>query len=314
MRKYQVLCAGAYPALQRTLYLAKFFPGRVNRCGRVDLDVAGKAVNAARVAKRLGLRPVLSGFSGGSSGDEIERLLQQQGLDYSGFWRVAAAVRICQTILPEDGAPFTELVEEGPVLPDEDWGALSRYCCRCLEKMGDAAVILAGTMPAHASRSFYLDVMQAAKGPVLLDTSGPMLLDCVRARPDVVKINADELGATFGGDASDPRVLIDMSRRLLVAGAGVVGITQGAGDAYLVTPDAVWRFAIPTVAVVSPLGSGDSVNAGMIAGLLEGRSLVEAFGFGLAAGSANVETAKPGVLERRRVEVLYDALRAVQVQ
>jgi fructose-1-phosphate kinase PfkB-like protein len=177
--------------------------------------------------------------------------------------------------------------------------------------MGHAALILAGTMPAHGSQDFYPDLIRASDGPVLLDTSGATLLRSVMANPDVVKINTDELCATFGRKACSAEDVVSMSRTLIEGGAGAVGVTAGAEDAYLVTPDGAWRFSIPGVAVVSPLGSGDSVNAGLVTALLEGRNLLDAFAFGLAAGSANAETEKPGHLERDRVEALCAVLQPV---
>ena len=308
MAKRRFFCAGAYPALQRTLFLSAFVPGAVNRIESVRLDVAGKAVNAARALQRLGGNPVLGGFSGGSSGRDIEALLQAEGLDCEGVLSVDAAVRICQTILPKDGSPFTELVEEGPRLAAADWDALAQHCCACLRMAaGYGAVILAGTMPEHASMDFYPELMHAAQAPVILDTSGPALHAALPARPDIVKIKADELRGSFQAGAGDD--IVALAGRMLAGGAVSVGITQGAHTAFLVTHEGAWAYKIPAVQAVSALGSGDCVNAGLAFGLAEVRPLVDAFAFGLACGTANAEVAHPGGIDPDRVATLLPMVR-----
>ncbi len=294
MEARRFFCAGAYPALQRTLFVSRFVPGAVNRSNQVRLDVAGKAVNAARALQRLGGHPVLAGFSGGSSGSEVERLLKEEELDYGGFLRVDAPVRICQTILPSDGSPFTELVEEGPALGVQMWEALCSHCCDQMQQIGGGVAILAGTMPRHASLDFYPTLIRAANMPVILDTSGRALLAALSAKPAVVKINADELRVSCALDGVDSTDIVAMARHLLGKGAGCVGVTRGARDAFLVTDHCVWSYEIPAVKVVSALGSGDCVNAGMAEAIARGEALEKAFAFGLACGTANAEVAQPG--------------------
>jgi len=297
-------CAGAYPALQRTLFVSRFVPGTVNRSNAVRLDVAGKAVNAARALQRLGGDPVVAGFSGGSSGMEIERLLREDGLDCSGLLSIDAPVRICQTILPSDGNPFTELVEEGPELNMDTWRALAAHCAGCIQEMDAGVMILAGTMPEHASLDFYPELILAAQVPTILDTSGRALLAALEAKPDIVKINAEELRTSCALDGIVTENVVDMASHLLSKGAGCVGITRGGQAAFLVTEHGVWSFAVPAVEVVSALGSGDCVNAGMAYALAKGESLEEAFSFGLACGSANAEVEQPGGIDVDRVIAL----------
>jgi len=304
----RILCVGAYPALQRTLWFDRFAPGTVNRSQRVGLDVAGKAVNAARALRRLGGLPVLAGFCGGATGVEVARLLADERLEAGMLRTVAAPVRVCQTILPADGSPFTELVEEGPVLSESDWQALTQDCRNWLQASGTAPLLLAGTMPQHASLAFYPDLIRAAGGPVLLDTSGAALLAALPTGPDLVKINQDELRASCGGTGQELVDLVRMARDLITGGAGAVGVTHGAGEAVLVTAGEVWTFAIPPVAVVSALGSGDSVNAGVLFALQNGQDLLEAFRFGLACGCANAETVRPGWFDIARVTQLQQAI------
>ena len=309
----KILCAGAYPALQRSLHVGAWHAGAVNRIRAVGLTVAGKSVNTARALLRLGQDVVLTGFCGGSNGSLVRQLLEAEGLTGLSFVETQADVRICQTILPDGGGAFTELVEEGPALTDLEWDGLIGRCHDLLAEQAGLPVILSGTMPAHAPLDVYARVLEKrASGPVVLDTSGPALLETIKRHPVYVKINGSELFRSVGGDlATDEAGLLAAARVLLDAGARAVGITQGAGQAWLFTAAGVWRYRVPPVEVLSALGSGDCVNAGFMVGLLAGEDLPNAFARGLACGTANAESASPAQFDADRVQFL---LNRVQMQ
>ncbi len=300
-----ILCAGAYPALQRSLSVAALRVGEVNRIRSIQATVAGKSVNAARALLRLGQEVSLTGFCGGANGAIMLKLLLEEGLPADQFVETRADVRICHTILPDGGGPFTELVEEGPELPRQEWDALVRRCHALMKAQAGTPVILSGTMPPHAPEDFYARVLEQATGPVILDTSGPSLLASLSRYPAYVKINASELFHTIGEDlAPDDAGLAVAAGRLLAGGAGAVGVTRGAGTAWLFCPSGTWRYQVPQVKTVSALGSGDCVNAGFMVGLLAGKELPAAFAYGLACGTANAETASPAQFRPDRVRTL----------
>jgi len=296
----KILCCGFFPALQRTLELKSLKLGAVNRVRSVTLSVGGKATNAARVLKTLGADPLLFGFAGGENGEVIRRLLNHEGIHHA-FVETEAETRACQTLLADDAHDFTELVEEGPELPVKHWKLLVQKF-QGLEK---SSVIISGTLPAHAPQEIYAELIQAAQGkPVILDTSGKPLLAALEHQPALVKINAAELLQTT--KLSD---IEEAAHELIAQGAGAVGITQGADSAVLVTRKETVRFSIPKVDVVSTLGCGDSVNAGIAFVLQKGSSLKEAFVFGLACGTSNAMNIEPGVVKPEQIAELVPQIK-----
>jgi 1-phosphofructokinase family hexose kinase len=310
----KILCCGIFPALQRTLELKSLKPGAVNRVRSVTLSVGGKATNAARVLKTLGAYPLLFGFAGGDNGTAIKRLLDDEGIARA-FVETDAETRTSQTLLADDTADFTELVEEGPELSSRDWKALLKKF-QTLEK---GSVIISGTLPAHAPQEICAELIQAAQGkPVILDTSGKPLLAALEHRPALVKINAAELKKTLRtpgevtrpakttavGRVTSPGELIELALELIDLGAGAVGVTSGTEPALLVTRKETVRFYIPNVEVVSTLGCGDAVNAGIAFALQKGSSLKEAFVFGLACGTSNAMNRLPGVVKLDQIASL----------
>ncbi len=294
-----ILCVGLFPALQRTLELAALNVGGVSRIRNVVLSTGGKAVNSARVLHTLGNAPLLFGFSGGDTGRTLGLLMAEEGLAQS-LVEASAPVRLCQTLLADNVNDFTELVEEGPALPDSDWQRLRCAFDEILACRPVSMIILAGSVPASAPSAIYADLLACASGhgvPCLLDTSGQALLNALPQRPAWVKINLAELFISVGRPCPRDPLEAEVeaaARELIAVGAQTVGITHGGTAAWLVTPTSQRRFAIPKVPVVSTLGCGDAVNAGIAHALHEGQSLEDAFGFGLACGISNATHRMPG--------------------
>ncbi len=98
---------------------------------------------------------------------------------------------------------------------------------------------------------------------------GPELLELLPLKPMVVKPNREELGKTLGKAIDSEKDLHEAMSRLNELGAQWVVTSQG--------PDAVWashigdlhRFVPPTIDAVNPIGCGDSMAAGIAAGLVD---------------------------------------------
>ena len=285
-----ILCCGFFPALQRTLEFADLRVGQVNRARGVLRSVGGKAANSARVLKTLGAEPLLLGFAGGYTGRAVRDLLDDEGITHR-FIDTNVETRICQTILADGADDFTELIEDSLPLPECDWQKM-------LETFGELEsgferIIFSGTLRSDAPSDIYAKLIVATDpAKVILDTVGAPLLAALEYRPALVKINAEELRVTLGRDGETE----DLAQELIRRGAVAVGITDGGETAMLVTLNETYKFSIPKVEVVSTLGCGDSVNAGIAFALAEGRSLKNSFSFGLNCGSANAQTSMPGVI------------------
>ncbi len=118
--------------------------------------------------------------------------------------------------------------------------------------------------------------------------------------------------ATLGERLSGERNILRGLRDVLGMGAQNALVTHGGKPAYLMTPKRAWRFSPPALERrVNPIGSGDCTTGGLAHALLRGRSMKDAVAFGLACGSANVETLTPADIDPVRVRVLR---RAVQIE
>lgn len=294
----KILCCGFFPALQRTIEYKSFRPGEVNRALKVSVAASGKATNTARVLSILGADSVMLSFAGGANGETVQKLLETE--DFECNWvDTGAETRICQTLLSDEDASCTELVEENPPPSSRDWKTFIQTFGRIQADFD--RIVFCGNLPPHVPQEIYAELMACTNGDkVLVDSSKTPLLATLSHRPSVVKLNTEELAMTVK-DTYDP---LEQARELIAHGAGAVGITQGKDSAMLVTPKNVYRYSIPQIKAFNPIGSGDSVSAGISFALAKGSALPEAFAFGLACGTSNAMNVEPGVVKPEQIAEL----------
>ena len=270
----------------------------------ISLVIGGSAAITAVAAARLGLRVVLAAAVGDDpAGEFMLGQLTKEGVDVS-----AVVIR--------DGAPTGMTV------------ALSRGRDRAiLTALGTVASLTAADIPAallarsrhvHASSFFLLEgslgpglpgilaAARAAGAATSLDTNwdpsgrwGSERLTAAIAQADVLLPNEAEALRLSGAASLDAAVRI-----LTAAGVPAAGVpaARRTGQRLVVklgergalcAEDAGWhRVSLPSVVPADSTGAGDCFNAGLIAGLLGGRTLPGAAALGCAAGA--LSTGVPG--------------------
>ena len=289
MSKPKILVFGANPAWQKTLYFPRFQSGEVNRAEKMDSYASGKGVNFCRAARCRGVAEVeLYQFSGGENGRRHENFLRAEGIACQAV-QVAAETRCCITLLDLSGAGMTELIEPSQSPGEAELTAmLSALDVGLAQAQGLA---ITGSLPDGTDKSLYVKVARlAAKHGVklLVDAIYAPMLDA--AQNFLLKINLDELKKLTGEREALVALRAGMSRW----SDGVLAITDGSSCAYLAEKGRIWRYSIPEIKVVSPLGSGDTCSAVMLSEMLSGKPAAEAFACALAAASANCLSPRAG--------------------
>jgi fructose-1-phosphate kinase PfkB-like protein len=154
--------------------------------------------------------------------------------------------------------------------------------------------------------------VQAQGERVIVDTSGAALRAAFASRPWAVKVNAHELsellGCTIKGVEEAAVALKELRRCVQLA-----VVTLGAQGALAASDEGCWWACPPAIDLVSSVGSGDSLLAGLCCGLLRGQALAEALRLGVACGSANALTIGGGLIELATVERLAAETRVVSL-
>jgi len=289
-------------AVDKTYLVPGFALNHVHRPQEMRVTAGGKGVNVARVYQTLGGSATATGFIAGANGAFIEGRLAAENIG-NGFVRVPSESRVCIAVMDPVAQTQTEINETGPIVSPADCDALM---VRLRELLPDCcAVVISGSVPPGTPPGIYRDIITLAQEEygvrAVLDASGDALAEGIQARPFLVKPNLHELSALGISSKTASQATLEVRQRY---GVSLALVTAGARGAALASEDGVWEATPPTITVQSAVGFGDSLAAGFMWALEQGRTRTEALQIGVAAGAANATTYGAGYLDRAQVMAL----------
>lgn len=281
------------PAVDRTLQIGRLQEGAVHRAEAVRVEPSGKGVNVSRALTVNGLRAPAVLPVGGAEGAQLVALLDAEGVPHRAV-PVGGSTRVNVSVCA-DGR-VTKLNEPGPVLRPEDGPALLDAVTGLVDEAGTPGtplwIVGSGSLPAGLDDGFYAELGARADrlgARFALDSSGPALREGLRARPSVVKPNLSELEELCGRRLPTLGVVVDAAREVGRATGGSVLVSLGRRGALLVDDDGVLlgRDDVPNP---YPVGGGDNLLAGFLAGLSRGLSRARALREAVAWATVAVRT------------------------
>ena len=293
-----ILTVTVNPALDKSYIVPGFALTGIHRVQSMSVVPAGKGLNVSRVLKTLGVPTLATGILGGFTGKQIETSLKQFDVKHD-FVRIQAESRSNALVIDHDYGIHTEIKEPGPIIPKNAWKRLEKKIMQLAVTC--SWVVFAGSPPPDAPATFYLELIQRVPTlgvKVALDTRGPWLNEGIKAGPDLIKPNWEEYQELVGTCYSTVQAL--EKARLLVEeeGVGTVIISMGAKGALAVDRQHSYLVQqLPPIKVASPVGSGDTLVAGLLAKLRDGSDFTQAFRFGLAAASSNASHFGAGIVD-----------------
>jgi 1-phosphofructokinase len=248
----------------------------------VHLHAGGQGFWQSRMIAALGVEAVVCAAFGGETGRVLRTLLEGEHVDLRA--RDVAARNGAYVHDRRDGSR-SEMVE---MLPD----ALSRHELDDLYELALVEGIRAGTavlsgpsddrvLPHDTYYRLTTDLMRN-DCRVIVDLAGDRLAEAVRGGPHVVKVSHEELGE------EELSELVRKCREIAKSGAHGVVVSRADEPALALLDETLYLVRMPRLEPVDTRGAGDSMTAGISAGLALGMSLEDAVKLGAAAGAVNV--------------------------
>ncbi len=282
-----ILTVTANAAIDKRYVVEGPLVGNVNRVKSCQANAGGKGINVARVASIIGEKVTATGFLGGHAGKFISERVEARGIE-SGFVWCEGESRTCINIYDENSGEQTEFLEPGFGVTEDD-------CRRLVEKYRSLlpacrVVTISGSTPAGAGPQLYKELIAAAEEagiPVLLDTSGKLLEECIDARPTMIKPNIDEIRALTGKPMNSRGDILAAAGDLHDKGISIVVISLGSKGSLVSCSEGVYDVRVPKVNTVNTVGCGDSMIAGFAAGISRGLPIEETIRLASAVSAAN---------------------------
>ena len=286
-----ILAVNVNAALDNVYLIDTFVPGAHMRAQKAVLSVGGKGLDTAVVLKTLGAPVRAISFIAGRNGQTLAELLAQKQIESTLIW-LPGETRVSNVLVETSLNRHSHVTTEGYTVTAED-------CERLLAKITELGPVLrwaviAGSIPPGASTSLYREVIGVLKRfqiNTLIDTTGEPMRQALLAFPEIVKMNQEELEATFNVKASTlPELLWVCPEQMQQHQIKSLVITLGKDGILAFTPAGILHAGCEHVPEVSAAGAGDAVSAALVYRLSLAESWPQALKWAAAVAAAVVLT------------------------
>ena len=299
-------------AIDKTLAVPNFRPGRRHRTVEQTTMPGGKGVNVARVLKTLGQPVIATGLAGGATGTRIVEMLTEMSV-LSDFVRTRDESRTNTALIDPTTGEQTEINERGPQVSEQE---IELFVDKLLYlAKGATLVVFAGSLPRGVDVDIYARLIREMKRlgvETVVDTDGDPLRRAVRVEPEVISPNVLEAEELVGHEFNDAEDWLFAVREMVQLGAREAIMTVGDGCIAQGPPEepggppCIFRAVTPELEPTAGVGSGDAFLAGYVAARYTGRSIGDCLAYGVACGAESTQHLGAGLVDPARVERLLD--------
>jgi 6-phosphofructokinase 2 len=294
------------PSIDKSAGVERVIVERKLYCKTPTYEPGGGGVNVSRAIKKLGGESNLLYSSGGRVGQLLNHLLDEEKISHQPIC-IKGTIRENVIIFEESTGLQYRFGMPGPVLHEEEW---QKY----LDELGGIKprpdyIVASGSLPFGVPVDFYARVAQLGRErgiKVIVDAPSENLKSVLQEGAYLVKPNIREFRGLFDEEIKEEPQIKEKARAIVEAGQSeVVVISLGAAGVIMAFDKTVEHIVPPTVPVISKVGAGDSMVAGIVLSLARGMPICEAVRFGVAAGSAAIMTPGTELCRREDTERLY---------
>lgn len=307
-----ILCVTLNPVLDTTFFVDEMRPVYRTEAQRVTYVAGGKGDNVARALGVLAEPAHALVALGGDTGRHVAHLLAAEGIAATPAW-MSNETRLQITVVDRRHEQRSFFAPNGPFTP-EDAHVIRTQFERLLPAA--SAVCLCGSAPAQEAAALFPELITLARRrglPTLLDSSGEGLRQGVTAAPRIIKANRAEAATLLGRELVTSDEQIAALDGLRQWGSDWSVLTLGEQGALFAAGDRRWSARPPKVEAINPIGSGDAMTAGLLAGVVRGLPPEGCFRLGMAAAAANTATWDACQFDPADVEVLLPQVESVGV-
>ncbi len=291
------------PALDYVMNLKELQSKDINRTESEQLYYGGKGINVSVILSRLGVENKALGFLAGFSGKKIEEMLNAENINNDFVYLKKGYTRINVKIKAEKDY---DINAQGPDIDADEINALFDK----LEKLkkGDY-LVLAGSIPNSLPDDIYEEILAKLQNKGVnfaVDATGDLLLNVLKYKPFLIKPNHHELGDIFKVEVKDEAEIAYYAKKLQEMGARNVLVSRSKDGATLVDEfGKVHSMGNVAGKVINPVGCGDSMVAGFIAGYAKSNDYYYALKLGSACGNATAFCS--GLADRGTIDKMLES-------
>ncbi|MFT6986655.1 MAG: 1-phosphofructokinase [Psychromonas sp.] len=171
--------------------------------------------------------------------------------------------------------------------------------------------VIAGSLPQGVSPeqlALWIETLQKAGKKVFFDSSNIALAAGVKARPYLIKPNDEELSALVGQTLSSTHDIKSAAEKLQQQGCENVVISLGEKGVLWLNQAGWIESTPPKMTVVSTVGAGDTLVAGLCWAELNQWSKAQSLSFATALAALAVSQIGVGVEDIKQVQAIQESV------
>ncbi len=273
------------PAIDIHCETESFEPFCENLVGITSNDAGGKGINISRALTENKIENKAYVVVGNENGDAFLKQLSSDNIEYKDFFvdgRIRENITIHSKNQPETRISFSGFCANEKLL-ESIKEALKQ------EKIKDSIITFTGRAPdgigIETIKEFLIS-LKSEGAKIVIDSRSFSKKDIIDVGPWLIKPNEEEIKMYSDEEITDAEKAKEIANTLKCQGIENVIISLGAKGAVLACVDGVFFVKSPEINVVSTIGAGDSMIAGFISAISDGKSYEDALKTAISYGSA----------------------------
>lgn len=297
------------PAIDKSTTVDHLIPEKKLRCTQMMMEAGGGGINVSKAISELGGTTKSIFTCGGVNGKLLLELLARDSIQTVPIQikdSTRESIMVTETLTNKE----YKFIVPGPSIDVTELQEIKSTIQR-LENI--SFLICSGSLPANVPDDFLAGIATIAKEreiKFIVDTSGPALKKALMQGVYLIKPNMSELCFLAGVKYLEADEIEHAIDEIILQGkCEVIVVSMGPSGALLVTKDFKKRFPAPVVKKTSTVGAGDSMLAGIVWMLEQGKTLEDAVRFGIACGTAATIMKGPGLFKKEDACKFFELLK-----
>lgn len=279
------------PAVDKIIFLDEFIRAKTGRIKKTVETLGGKGTHVSINLKLLGIENTALGVTLGENGKKITKMMEEWGVNvkFLHYDIPGLESRTNYEIIETLGSHCTMLSERGPVLSRSITDDLLAQIRLLLQP--EDILMLTGDASNVQDTAIYTELTEEAKNlgaKVVLDASGPYLVQGLKSRPYLIKPNFEELCFIAGRELKTERDVVGALES--IEGIPVIAMTWSGNGSVVKFQDKIYRVYPVNARAVNEAGCGDAFLSAIIAGLENGDEIEETLKWATSVAGACVES------------------------
>ena len=297
------------PSLDKSTHFTGLVAEQKIRCEKPRYDAGGGGINVSKAIAKLGGSSTCVFTSGGSSGEMLEDLIENEKLESSVIrtknWTRENFIAFDTSTQSQYrfGFPGNELSK------DEKDSILE-----VISNLRAEYLVISGSLNEGLPTNFYQKIAETAKATgikVVVDTSGEPLKKVLETGVYLIKPNIGELAKLIGVERLELPEVEKAAKDLIEKGSSeIVVVSLGAEGAILVSKNETHLVKAPKAEKKSTVGAGDSMVGGMVWALSQNKTLKEVIQMGVCCGTAATMNEGTQLFKVEDVEKLFKEMQS----